>query len=122
MGLTYVSKSRTWCMGSGTIPGPKDVWGSRQTIQRGECGRGLVAVRSRGGTIAHHSPPRRRAVMRGEGTCAKAPEDAHESPGHCVHPRARHHDLVCCWCGDLFVADGDVSGPHGQYKPRRKGS
>lgn len=58
--------------------------------------------------------------MRGEGTCPKAPDHAHEGQSHCVHARVRHGDLVCCWCGDLFVGDDEVPGPHGQYKPRRR--
>lgn len=59
--------------------------------------------------------------MRGEGTCRKAPEDNCEGTSHCVHQRVRIGDLICCWCGDLFIDDDtEGRGRHGQYRPRRK--
>lgn len=58
--------------------------------------------------------------MRGDGQCARAPDNAAEGIAHCIHPRVRHGDFVCCWCGDLFVGDETPPGPHGQYKPRRR--
>lgn len=55
----------------------------------------------------------------GEGRCAKAPEDvAAHGDRHCVHRRPRRGDLICCWCGDLFIDDDQPSGAHGQYRPR----
>jgi hypothetical protein len=57
--------------------------------------------------------------MIGEGRCAKAPEDvAAHGDRHCVHRRVRNGDLICCWCGDLFVEDETPPGEHGQYRPR----
>jgi hypothetical protein len=57
--------------------------------------------------------------VRGEGTCSKAPDHAHEGSSHCIHCRIRSRDFVCCWCGDLFISDDDEApGPHGQYRPR----
>lgn len=53
--------------------------------------------------------------MKGEGTCSKVPEHAYHYPGHCVHPRPRKGDLICCFCGDLFEPEEPVPGPHGQY-------
>lgn len=55
--------------------------------------------------------------MRGDGHCEKSPEDSEENPGHCIHPRRRARDLVCCWCGDLFLEDDVARGRHGQYRP-----
>lgn len=56
--------------------------------------------------------------MKGEGHCAKAPDDSAHAPYHCVHVRVRKRDCICCWCGDLFHLDELPSGPHGQYRPR----
>ncbi len=56
MSGTYTIRGRTWCIGSGTVPGPRDARESDVTVRCGECGRGCVRVR-RGGTIAHHAPP-----------------------------------------------------------------
>lgn len=45
--------------------------------------------------------------------CAGAVEGVHED--HHLHVRD-DGDLVCCWCGDLFVSDDD--NEHGEYAPK----
>lgn len=54
--------------------------------------------------------------MRGEGQCAKCPDESEEHPYHCIHPRMREKDWFCCWCGLLFLGMEEFGhGLHGEY-------
>lgn len=48
-----------------------------------------------------------------EKAAAKRGIDAAE---HCWHRESDERD-VCCWCGDLVVAETDDRRHHGQYRP-----
>lgn len=52
--------------------------------------------------------------------CSKGVEGVHER--HCLHDHAetgsaRGEGRICCWCGDLFVRDGETA-KHGKHLPR----
>lgn len=42
------------------------------------------------------------------------------STGHCLHHGL--HDLVCCWCGDLFVPTVANGSAHGRHMPESQSS
>lgn len=37
---------------------------------------------------------------------------------HCFHERVDQKDMVCCHCGELFLAEYEPNARHGQYKPK----
>jgi DNA-binding CsgD family transcriptional regulator len=43
------------------------------------------------------------AFMHGEKFCGAVPEGDGSYPNHCTHGSGEN--LVCCWCGDVFVGD-----------------
>lgn len=45
--------------------------------------------------------------------CREVPEDVGSYPRHCFHEHGE--DLICCWCGDLFLAESPQE--HGEYWP-----
>lgn len=47
--------------------------------------------------------------------CGARPDDGGDTT-HCFHPTPPDQ-LVCCWCGDLFLADEPQDG-HGEYAPK----
>ena len=53
-------------------------------------------------------------------TCDEGVEGVRE--GHCFHdiPAEEEHfpGLVCCWCGDIFMADVPPNVEHGEYLPQ----
>ena len=50
--------------------------------------------------------------------CGARPDDGGDTR-HCFH-RLGGGDIVCCWCGDLFIEDDSVYGAeHGEYAQAR---
>lgn len=51
--------------------------------------------------------------------CRDVPEEADAAPRHCHHATG-DGNLVCCWCGDLFIDEHVSARQHGEYLPKEK--
>jgi len=51
-------------------------------------------------------------------TCKEREEvTAGNCSDHCFHSHEDGVDDVCCWCGDLFLAENCDEKEHGPYRP-----
>lgn len=49
----------------------------------------------------------------GDLICDHAPDER-----HCLHEKTTRAEQVCCWCGNLFISEGDLKAEHGPYEPK----
>jgi DNA-binding CsgD family transcriptional regulator len=60
------------------------------------------------------------AFMHGETYCGAVPEGDGSYPHHCLHGASTGDDLACCWCGDVFVGDGNHTVHGDNFHPLTK--